>query len=99
MPPLVLHFDVNGTIMVRDNAGGLTVADALNTLLARAAWIKARDPAASTSTSGSAYQAKGAASLRDYTWPDGSALSSALPAEPGQAALAEREGGRTSRRC
>ena len=41
-PKLVLHFDVNETIMVGDPAGGDTFEDCLNKMIAKNAFVRAR---------------------------------------------------------
>lgn len=42
-PRLVLHFDVNETIMVADPAGGDSFEDVLNKMICKTAFVKRRD--------------------------------------------------------
>ena len=41
---LILHFDVNETIMIGDPAGGDTFEDCLNKMIAKNAFIRPREP-------------------------------------------------------
>ena len=60
-PRLVLHFDVNETIMVADPAGGDSFEDVLNKMLAKTAFVRRKDGGA----------VDDAASPSDLEWRDG----------------------------
>ena len=45
-PKLILHFDVNETIMVGDPAGGDTFEDCLNKMICKSAFVRAKAPGA-----------------------------------------------------
>ena len=59
-PRLVLHFDVNETIMVADPAGGDSFEDVLNKMLAKTTFVRRKDGGAVD-----------AAALGDLEWRDG----------------------------
>ena len=63
-PRLVLHFDVNETIMVADPAGGDSFEDVLNKMLAKTAFVRRKDGGA----------VDDAASPSELEWRDGVAL-------------------------
>ena len=67
-PKLVLHFDVNETIMVGDPAGGDTFEDCLNKMIAKNAFVRARAAGADP---------RAAASAAELTWWDGTPLDDA----------------------
>ena len=58
---LVLHFDVNETILIGDPAGGDTFEDCLNKIICKVAFVKKSDSRSAGNTS-------------KYTWHDGSPL-------------------------
>ena len=65
-PKLVLHFDVNETVMVGDPAGGDTFEDCLNKIICKNAFVRSAngtDPLAASSPS-------------EIVWWDGTPLSS-----------------------
>jgi len=47
-PKLVLHFDVNETIMIGDPAGGDTLEDCLNKIVCKSAYVRGHDQVMST---------------------------------------------------
>ena len=63
-PRLVLHFDVNETIMVADPAGGDSFEDVLNKMLAKTAFVRRKDGGA----------VDDATSPSDLEWRDGVSL-------------------------
>ena len=63
-PRLVLHFDVNETIMVADPAGGDSFEDVLNKMLAKTAFVRRKDGGA----------VDDATSPSDLEWRDGGPL-------------------------
>lgn len=70
-PRLVLHFDINETIMVGDPAGGDTFEETLNKVLSKVAFVRRKPggPAAPELQG-----LKPAALWRHFTWHDGSEL-------------------------
>jgi hypothetical protein len=48
-PKLILHFDVNETIMIGDPAGGDTLEDCLNKIICKSAYVRGKDQAMSSS--------------------------------------------------
>ena len=71
-PPrkLVLHFDVNETIMVGDPAGGDSFEDCLNKMICKSAFVRPKDSSSKgTATLG----------LEDFEWHDGTPLDSPTP--------------------
>ena len=80
---LILHFDVNETIMIGDPAGGDTFDDCLNKTLCKNAFIRKRFPAPSPEEVG---EGKALGRWGDWTWHDGSPLDPALRAAAGATA-------------
>jgi len=74
LPHLVIHFDVNETIMIGDPAGGDTYDDCCHKVIAKVAYVKP-NPAPAASRAGR---------WSDYVWHDGSSLDPLLR-EPGAA--------------
>eukprot|EP00040_Diaphanoeca_grandis_P027747 m.158679 g.158679 ORF g.158679 m.158679 type:complete len:409 (-) comp31107_c0_seq1:96-1322(-) len=50
LPRLILHFDVNETIMCADPAAGISFEECLNTIISKSAYIKQRSRTPTTST-------------------------------------------------
>jgi hypothetical protein len=73
---LVLHFDVNETIMVGDPAGGDSFEDCLNKMICKSTFVRPRSKkrAAAGKKDTAAILA-----LADYEWHDGSPLDSPQP--------------------
>mmetsp|Transcript_18190 Transcript_18190/g.56815 ORF Transcript_18190/g.56815 Transcript_18190/m.56815 type:complete len:371 (+) Transcript_18190:914-2026(+) len=72
LPRLVLHFDVNETIMVSDPAGGDDFDAVLNKMVAKTAFARRKDGGDDVRT----------AALEDLEWRDGVALGASADAEP-----------------
>ena len=72
-PKLVLHFDVNETIMVGDPAGGDSFEDCLNKMICKNAFVRARAAGADP---------RAAASVAELTWWDGTPLDAAGDGAP-----------------
>ena len=68
-PRLVLHFDVNETIMVADPAGGDSFEDVLNKMLAKTAFVRRKDGASLHDE-----WRDGAAAPDELEWRDGVSL-------------------------
>ena len=68
-PRLVLHFDVNETIMVADPAGGDSFEDVLNKMLAKTAFVRRKDGASLHDE-----WKDGAAAPDELEWRDGVSL-------------------------
>jgi hypothetical protein len=66
---LILHFDVNETIMVGDPASGLDFNSSLNCIVAKAAFVTNQMPSSPTK-----------AAFYNYTWHDGSPFGTHAPA-------------------
>ena len=81
-PRLVLHFDVNETILLGDPAGGDTFEDCLNKICAKSAFVRLR--------SGAAAESAKAAELSDLEWWDGTAMDGAAAPPPLREAWAAR---------
>ena len=69
---VVLHFDVNETIMVGDPAGGDSFEESLNKCLAKVAFVKAVPPEEQKGSGGGQWP--------QWAWHDGSPLDPALRA-------------------
>ena len=69
---LVLHFDVNETIMIGDPAGGDTYDDSLNKILAKSAFCRATGPLGKN----------GACDITPTAWHDGTPMAESPPAPP-----------------
>ena len=74
---LILHFDVNETIMIGDPAGGDTFEDCLNKMIAKNAFIRPREPPPAADEVG---EGKPLGRWGEWTWHDGSPLDPALRA-------------------
>ena len=69
---LVLHFDVNETIMIGDPAGGDSFDDSLNKILAKSAFCRATGPLG----------VNGACDVTPTAWHDGTPMADLPPAPP-----------------
>ena len=72
----VLHFDINETILVGDEAGGDTVDDCLNKIIAKCAFVQIPNSGCSTSsTSTSTSKSKPTKDVLPTHWWDGTSIS------------------------
>ena len=68
LPKLILHFDVNETILVGDKARGSTFEDTLNRIIAKSAFVRKKIPEESQDSKATAEPA------RPTQWYDGSPI-------------------------